>query len=125
AAQYNAIFNGEQALKEGKEKLVEDYKDDFWEVLPAERINIASIEEQEIGYTYNAEPTLFDYAEDKAVVAVQKHGMYIDGRERNPKMAEAYLLLGKARYYDSRFIPALDAFNFILTRYPSSKSINQ
>lgn len=124
-AEYNAIFNGEEALKEGKESLIEDYIDDFWEVLPVERINIPSLEEQEIGYDDNTNATLFDRAEDKAIIAIQKHGMYIDGRERNPKMAEAYLLLGKARYYDSRFIPAIDAFNFILTRYPSSKSINE
>lgn len=124
-AEYNAIFNGEQALIEGKERLVEDYVDDFWEILPVERIHIPSIEEQDISYTNDADPTLFDRAEDKAVIAIQKHGMYIDGRERNPKMAEAYLLLGKARYYESRFIPAIDAFNFILTRYPSSKSINE
>jgi hypothetical protein len=31
-----------------------------------------------------------------------------------------YLLLGKARYYDQRFIPALDAFNYILYKYPNS-----
>ena len=124
-AEYNAIFNGEEALKEGKESLIEGYADDFWEILPVERINIPSLEEQEIGYGDNENLTLFDRAEDKAIVAIQKHGMYIDGRERNPKMAEAYLLLGKARYYESRFIPAIDAFNFILTRYPSSSSINE
>lgn len=122
-AEYNAIFNGQEALKEGKEGLIVDYIDDFWEILPVERINIPGIDELEI--SYNDNPTLFDYAEEKAIVAIQKHGMYISGRERNPKMAEAYLLLGQARYYDSRFIPAIDAFNFILTRYPSSSSINE
>jgi hypothetical protein len=40
--------------------------------------------------------------------------------ERNFQIDEAYLLLGKARYYDQRFIPALDAFNYILYKYPSS-----
>jgi hypothetical protein len=34
--------------------------------------------------------------------------------EENFQIDEAYLLLGKARYYDQRFIPALDAFNYIL-----------
>jgi hypothetical protein len=33
--------------------------------------------------------------------------------EKNFQIDEAYLLLGKARYYDQRFIPALDAFNYI------------
>lgn len=122
-AQYNAIFNGEEALEEGKLSLIESYKDDFWEILPAERITLPDPNEEEIGY--ESTPTLFDRAEEKAIVAIQKHVMYIDGKERNPKMAEAYLLLGKARYYEGRFIPAIDAFNFILTRYPSSKSINE
>jgi TolA-binding protein len=34
-----------------------------------------------------------------------------------------YLLLGKTRYYDQRFIPALDAFNYILYKYPNSSNI--
>lgn len=121
-AEYNVIFHGEEALKEGKEVLIEEYVDDFWEILPVERINLPDANEAEIDYESN--PSLFDRAEDKAIKAIQKHGMYIDGKERNPKMAEAYMLLGKARYYEGRFIPAIDAFNFILTRYPSSKSIN-
>jgi hypothetical protein len=56
----------------------------------------------------------FELAETKATKAIQKHSMNIDGRERNFQIDEAYLLLGKARYYDQRFIPALDAFNYIL-----------
>jgi hypothetical protein len=32
-------------------------------------------------------------------------------------------MLGKARYYDQRFIPALDAFNYILYKYPNSSNI--
>jgi tetratricopeptide (TPR) repeat protein len=32
-------------------------------------------------------------------------------------------LLGKARYYDQRFVPALDAFNYILYKYPESDKI--
>jgi hypothetical protein len=51
-------------------------------------------------------------AETKAKT-IQKHSMNIDGTEKNYQIDEAYLLLGKARYYDQRFIPALDAFNYI------------
>ena len=39
-------------------------------------------------------------------------------------MDEAYLLLGKSRYYDQRFIPSLEAFNYILYKYPTSQYIN-
>ena len=66
----------------------------------------------------------FERAEEKAVKAVQKHGMNIQGKEKNPQIDEAYLLLGKARYFDQRFVPALEAFNYILYKYPASDKIN-
>ncbi|PZQ92408.1 MAG: gliding motility protein, partial [Flavobacterium johnsoniae] len=45
------------------------------------------------------------------------------GGEKNPQIDEAHLLLGKARYYDQRFVPALEAFNYILYKYPNSDKI--
>jgi hypothetical protein len=42
---------------------------------------------------------------------------------KNYQIDESYLLLGKARYYDQRFIPALDAFNYILYKYPNGSNI--
>ena len=46
-------------------------------------------------------------------------------RKKNPQIDEAYLLLGKARYFDQRFVPAMEAFNYILYKYPASDKINQ
>jgi hypothetical protein len=51
--------------------------------------------------------------------------MNIQGKEYNPQIDEAYLLLGKSRYFDQRFVPALEAFNYILYKYPASSNINQ
>ncbi|MGG7036172.1 MAG: tetratricopeptide repeat protein, partial [Flavobacterium sp.] len=65
----------------------------------------------------------FDRAETKAVKAIQKHSMYIGGAEKNYQMDEAHLLLGKSRYYEQRFVPALEAFNYVLYKYPSSDKI--
>src|SRR5690606_9925471 len=36
---------------------------------------------------------------------------------------EAHLLLGKSRYYSQRFVPALEAFNYVLYKYPTSDKI--
>lgn len=38
-------------------------------------------------------------------------------------MDEAHLMLGKARYYDQRYVPALEAFNYVLYKYPKSDKI--
>lgn len=118
-AQYNTLYNGTLALEQGKKALSENYLENFWEVLPVE-----PMEQQEFAGVNNQEEGYFSTAEAKAVKAIQKHAMMIDGWERNPQIDEAYMLLGKARYYDQRFVGALEAFNFILQRYPLSNSIN-
>jgi len=119
-AKYNALYNGGVAYDQGKEDLSRSYRDNFWDILPVERIELA---ESNVlpGQSKDGD---FNRSEEKAVKAIQKHSIYIDGKEYNPQIDEAYMLLGKSRYYDMRFIPALDAFNFILDRYPTSNSIN-
>ena len=67
--------------------------------------------------------TPFGIAEEKAVKAIQKHGMNINGIERNRQIDDAYLLLGKARYYSQRFIPAIEAFNYVIASYPNANLI--
>lgn len=59
----------------------------------------------------------FKAAEDKAAKGIQKHNMLMDGEEYNPQMKDAFLLLGKARYYQKRYFPALEAFNYIINKY--------
>lgn len=119
--EFNTLYNGDLAFTDGKEQLAYGFRDNFWEILPVERINVEEADTKAPGASKNAE---FNRAEEKAAKAIQKHSMYIDGKEYNPQIDEAYMLLGKARYYDGRFIPALDAFNFILDRYPTSNNIN-
>jgi len=118
-AEYNALYNGNIAFDTGIEEVERGYRDDFWETLPIERIEL--LENNLPGDKKNQN---FNIAEEKATKAIQKHSVYVDGKEYNPQIDEAYILLGKARYYDTRFIQALDAFNFILNKYPTSNSIN-
>jgi len=119
--EYNILYNGNNALEQGRKSLNEGYADNYWELLPVERMQI----DDEIvlpGQSKNAD---FELAEEKAVKAIQRHAMNIQGKEKNPQIDESYLLLGKARYFDQRFIPAQEAFNYILFKYPASDKINQ
>ena len=120
-AKDNILYNGKNALKEGREGLITSYNDNFWEVLPVERMEVV----EEKALSGGANNPSFERAEEKAAKAIQKHGMNIRGRERNPQMDEAYLLLGIGRYYDQRFIPAMEAFNYILDKYPDSDKHHQ
>lgn len=120
-AEFNPIFNGNNALEAGKAGLNNSYFDNYWEVLPIERMQIS----EEVMLPGQSKNENFSRAEEKAVKAIQKHSMNIDGKEVNPQMDEAYLLLGKARYFDERFVPAIEAFNYVLYKYPASDKINQ
>ena len=44
----------------------------------------------------------FQKAEEKSVKAIQKHSMNIKGYQKNLLIDDAYILLGKSRYFDRR-----------------------
>jgi hypothetical protein len=115
----NILYNGGIALDKGIEEVKLQNKDNFWELLPVERMQIS----EESMLPEENKNANFERAETKATKAIQKHSMYIQGSEKNPQMDEAYLMLGKARYYDQRFVPALDAFNYVLNKSPKSDKI--
>ncbi|SFJ45179.1 protein involved in gliding motility SprE [Myroides guanonis] len=118
---YNVLYNGNLAFEQGLTNLRSNYYDNFWSILPIERMQV----EERLTETNEPKDPDFQLAEEKATKAIQKHSMYMGGREKNPQMDEAYLMLGKSRYYDNRFIPALEAFNYILYKYPGSGNINE
>lgn len=117
---YNILYNGYIALEKGRETVDNAATDNFWELLPVERMQV----QEEVFFPGEGRNQDFERAEEKAIKAVQKHGMNIKGKEYNPQIDEAYLLLGEARYFDQRFVPALEAFNYILYKYPASDKIN-
>jgi len=111
STKYNVLFNGEEALNEEVTNIQDNYHDNFFEILPVERFNaeyVISLPGQK-----NANANL-ERAEEKAVKAIQKHSMEIRGVQENNQIDKAYLLLGKSRYYQKRFMAALDAFNYEL-----------
>jgi len=120
SSKYNILYNGGLALDKGVIDLKTQYKDNFWEMLPIERMQIT--QENALPGQNNRNPN-FERAETKSAKAIQKHSMNIAGSEKNPQMDEAHLMLGKSRYYDQRFVPALEAFNYILYKYPNSDKI--
>ena len=137
-SKYNILFNGKEAFRAGIEAIDNEYKDDWFQQLPIEPI---AFEEDKIAVPkFNNGPgagfgsrrnkaeekkelTTFEKAEDKAIKAIQKHGMNIEGMERNRQIDDAYLLLGKSRYYAQRFVPAVEAFNYVIANYPNANLI--
>ena len=137
-AKYNTLFNGKEAYKEGLKTLRNNYQDDYFKQLPIEPIEfpdgntIAAPKFNNNGFSGFDENekeekkslTPFDKAEEKATKVIQLHSMNINRYEKNPQIDDAYLLLGKSRYYTQRFLPAIEAFNYIIANYPNASLIN-
>ena len=117
---FNVLFNGSEAFDIGL-KILEDNKiEDFYNVLSAEPIllDFENVNES------SSIPS-FTIAEEKATKAIQKHSMNIEGYQRNNQISKAYLLLGKARYYDRRYFQALETFNYLINQYSDKKTFDE
>ena len=117
---YNIIYNGNLALKKGIDQENEKYQDYFHKILPIERMNLIDPKTRNDTVPVNSS---IGKAEEKGAKAIQKHSMYIAGQEYNYKIDEAFILLGKARYFDQRFVPAKSAFDYILNHYDDSDQL--
>ncbi len=113
------------AFEKGLKELNDAYKDDYWQRLPIEPLKVSELAIPGVQVSSDDSNASFEKAEEKAVIAVQKHSMNIKGKERNKQIDNAYLLLGKARYYSQRFVPALEAFNYVIQNYPTADLIHE
>jgi len=123
---YNTIYNGNLAIQNGINTVEENYPEDYWNILPVERMQEAPPKKDFFDTDAKQEEAKnpdFKRAEEKAVKAIQKHSMFIGGEEYNYQMDETFILLGKARYHGHRFIQAKDAFLYVLNHYPESSEI--
>ncbi|HFS67283.1 MAG TPA: hypothetical protein ENK67_03635, partial [Flavobacteriia bacterium] len=130
AAKYNVLYNGNVAFDKAKKQLDDSYKDDFSKVLPIEPLkieekNLLALPAKpgsKLAVKTESKSTAqgFERAEEKAVKAIQKHSINIGTKEKNNQIDDAYFLLGKSRYYDQRFVPALETFKYMIKKYTKS-----
>ena len=116
-AYYNIIFNGNEALEKGRKKQLINFKDNFHQILPVELTEgYNNLPDNNI-----LENSHFLLAKEKAYKAIRKHSMQIRNREYNYRILDAYLLLGKSKYHIKDYLGALEAFNYIIYKYPITK----
>ena len=113
SSKYNILYNGELFLNEGINQLRDSYKENFWQILPV-------IKENNITNSLPEYPTQnFLKSEEKAIKVIQKMG----GKNNleSEYINKAYLLLGKSRFFDKRYISALQAFNYLIKQNDKSE----
>ena len=100
--EYNILFNGENYFNEGLSILENNYYENYWEIIPLIK-SLKYSDQSSLLPTKN-----FEKSEEKAIKAIQK-----SKKEQVKIQDKAYLLLGKSRFYDQKYISALQAFNQI------------
>jgi len=116
-SKYNVIFNAEQALNFGELLIEQNIEENFGKIISIEPLGLFD----ENLERYQKIPS-FSLAEEKAAKAIQKHSMSFKGLQKNSQIQKAYFILGKARYFDLRFSPALEAFEHVLKIYDDKET---
>ena len=108
-AHYNVFWNGLMSQIEGIESLKETVDDDYSEIL---RVYNYGTKEQ----AKQLNPKM-DRAIKKASIAIQRHSMIFNGKEKIKWIMQSYLLMGQAYFYKQEYISARRVFDYIAKNY--------
>jgi len=123
---YNILFNGGESYKEGVKKYKENYQDDYSRILP---IFIYGDEEIATGLKPQMDRTI-----EKSSKSIRMHSItvkpdqgkgflsskekeFYNKNEYNIFIDDAYLLMGKAFFYQMEYQSAIQTFNYIINQY--------
>lgn len=142
-AWFNILFNGKKTLNQKLNELKTGYQDDYFTILNVEPLpeisekieatndfdnddfpqGVSMFSRNPLGkkneskrneINDNLPPkTGFERVEEKALKAIANHSMRIQGDEKNRLIARAYLMLGKAKYFQGKFFEAIDNLRVI------------
>lgn len=116
-AKFNPLFNGEQAFLQGYNSLVNGHVDRYDELLAV--------------YPYGSEEQAqsvfpqMDRAIEKSVKVIQNHSMNIRGKQKNPYVIDAYLLLAKATFFKQEFFKSLEGFNHVIQQFERTEQATE
>ena len=108
-ARYNTYYNGQVAFTEGNLEKEKNNKDNYTELIPLYPVgNKAS---RDIGKS-NYQRTV-----EKMEKAIQRHSIKEKGKEKNPFLWRAWLLMGKAEFQMGQFEEAAATFSYMARLY--------
>ena len=127
---YNVYFNGKESLRAGVEKINNSAEDDYSKVLPLYKSSNPA--------TANVATADMDNAILKGSKLIQSHSItkkpkrkknrsksyleFVSQEEFNNWVDDAYLLMGKAYFYQHNFLSAIENFNYVVRKFPNDPS---
>jgi tetratricopeptide (TPR) repeat protein len=114
-AHYNALWNGKESYKQAISTIDKSYKDDFTKILP-----IYKFPDDKTAQSIQSNT---NRSIEKASKVIKKHSMRFSGREKNPEIDDAYLLIGKSCLLSRDFLGAEATFKHIITNWKKTEVV--
>ena len=108
-ARYNTYYNGQVAFTEGNLEKEKNNKDNYTELIPL--YPVGNKKSRDLGKS-NYQRTV-----EKMEKAIQRHSIKEKGREKNPFLWRAWLLMGKAEFQMGQFEEAAATFSYMARLY--------
>ena len=111
---YNVWWNGNESLKEGRDKLYKAAVDDYTLLLAAENLGT-----EENARSVNPE---MDRAIEKGVKGIKKHSIFVKGEEHVPYIKECYLLTAYATFYKQDYVSTANTCNILVSQFSGTRA---
>ena len=108
-ARYNTYYNGHMAFIDGNLEKEKSHQDNYTELLPL--YPVGNKKSRDIGKAH------YERTVEKMEKAIQRHSIKYKGREMNPFLWRAWLLMGKAEFQMGQFEEAAATFSYMTRLY--------
>jgi tetratricopeptide (TPR) repeat protein len=130
-AKYNVLFNGSESFKEGLKKYEQSYTDNYALILPVfiyGNLDLSTSIKPEMDRTIEKSSKLIKLHSITAKPEAKKGKMtesekkFYSKNEYNTFVDDAYLLMGRAFFYQADYTMAAQTFEFIIKQFDDEKS---
>ncbi len=114
-AHYNAYWNGNQSLQEGKRELKSSVDDNYADIIP-----IFNYGTKEDGTSLAPH---MDRARDKGKKVIRRHSMEFGGTEYVRWIDDSWLMIGKAQFFKHEYLKARRTFERVIRDYEAPEKL--
>lgn len=129
-SKYNVYFNANESFKAGVENVEKNIKNDFTRILPIYKSSDPSAAQLVKSDMENAIVKCSKLIEIHSITKkpkprknrTRKYIEFASREEFNKYVDDAYLLMGKAYFYQHNYMAAIDRLSYVVRKYPDSDS---
>ena len=133
-ARYNVYFNANKAFLKVEDDIITKHKDNYSDILPVFRLSnpeTAALAKGQMDYVMEkCQKTIKTHSivkkpkKDAKRMRDPKYKAFLEKEEYNSMVQEAWLLMGKAQFYQSDFMAALSTFSYIKLHFDDNEDVS-